>query len=80
MLVDTPGIGSPAAVLAPSRAVRHPYGPVLRPTAAAAFPDLKLACCDATGARQERNILYEIAQAGELLVVDSFFSDLRRHG
>lgn len=37
---------------------------VLYPTAKAAFPNISIACCDATGARQERNILYELEQAG----------------
>ena len=37
---------------------------VLYPTVKAAFPDLKVACCDATGARQERDILYELLRAG----------------
>ncbi|KAI9693598.1 MAG: hypothetical protein M1822_002869 [Bathelium mastoideum] len=37
---------------------------VLYPTAKKAFPDMKVSCCDATGARQERTILYELAQAG----------------
>jgi len=37
---------------------------VLYPTAKAAFPNISVACCDATGARQERNILYELEQAG----------------
>lgn len=37
---------------------------ILRPTAKKAFPDLKISCCDATGARQERDILYEITDAG----------------
>lgn len=37
---------------------------VLYPTVKAAYPDLKVACCDATGARQERDILYELQRAG----------------
>ena len=37
---------------------------VFYPTVKAAFPNLSVACCDATGARQERNILYELQQAG----------------
>lgn len=37
---------------------------ILYPTAKAAFPDLKIACCDATGARQERNILDQLERAG----------------
>ena len=37
---------------------------VLYPVVKAAYPDLKIACCDATGARQERTILYELARAG----------------
>ncbi|OAG44292.1 hypothetical protein AYO21_01288 [Fonsecaea monophora] len=36
----------------------------LYPTAKAAFPNISVSCCDATGARQERNILYELQQAG----------------
>lgn len=37
---------------------------VLYPTVKKAFPELKVSCCDATGARQERNILYEVQKAG----------------
>lgn len=37
---------------------------VLYPTAKAAFPDMKISCCDATGARQENTILYELQRAG----------------
>ncbi|KAF2102774.1 glycoside hydrolase [Rhizodiscina lignyota] len=37
---------------------------VLYPTVKKAYPDLKVSCCDATGARQERNILYELGSAG----------------
>lgn len=37
---------------------------VLYPTVKAAFPNLKVSCCDATGARQERTILYELQRAG----------------
>ncbi|KAK4948728.1 hypothetical protein LTR10_012733 [Elasticomyces elasticus] len=37
---------------------------LLYPTAKAAFPNISVSCCDATGARQERNILYELDQAG----------------
>ncbi|KAK5134349.1 hypothetical protein LTR08_006529 [Meristemomyces frigidus] len=37
---------------------------VLYPTAKAAFPNMSIACCDATGARQERTILYELQKAG----------------
>ncbi|KAI1625331.1 glucosylceramidase [Exophiala viscosa] len=37
---------------------------ILYPTAKAAFPNISVSCCDATGARQERNILYELDQAG----------------
>ena len=36
----------------------------LYPTVKKAFPDLKVSCCDATGARQERTILYELEKAG----------------
>lgn len=36
----------------------------LYPTAKKAFPDLKISCCDATGARQERTLLYELEKAG----------------
>ena len=36
----------------------------LYPTAKKAFPDLKISCCDATGARQERTLLYELQRAG----------------
>ena len=42
----------------------HDFLSLLRPTAAAAFPNLSIACCDATGARQERNILSELDAAG----------------
>ena len=37
---------------------------VLYPTVKAAYPDLLVSCCDATGARQERDILYELSVAG----------------
>ncbi|KAI7976234.1 hypothetical protein EIK77_010707 [Talaromyces pinophilus] len=37
---------------------------ILYPTVKKAFPNLDVSCCDATGARQERNILYEVQQAG----------------
>lgn len=37
---------------------------VLYPTVKKYRKDLQVACCDATGARQERNILYELEQAG----------------
>ena len=37
---------------------------VLYPTGKAAFPNTSVSCCDATGARQERNILYELESAG----------------
>lgn len=33
---------------------------VLRPRAKAAFPNMKVSCCDATGARQERMVLGEL--------------------
>lgn len=36
----------------------------LYPTAKKAFPDIKISCCDATGARQEKTILYELFKAG----------------
>ncbi|KAL2407917.1 GH30 family xylanase [Exophiala dermatitidis] len=42
----------------------------LYPTAKKAFPNISIACCDATGARQERNILYELEQAGGTDVFD----------
>lgn len=37
---------------------------VLYPTVKAAFPNLSVSCCDATGARQERTLLYELQRAG----------------
>ena len=37
---------------------------VLYPTVKKAFPKLDVSCCDATGARQEKDILYEVQQAG----------------
>ncbi|KAI4908119.1 hypothetical protein J4E90_008743 [Alternaria incomplexa] len=37
---------------------------VLYPTVKKYREDLKVSCCDATGARQERNLLYELDQAG----------------
>ena len=37
---------------------------VLYPAVKAAYPDLKVACCDGTGARQERDILYELLKVG----------------
>nr|OQO31692.1 hypothetical protein B0A51_01040 [Rachicladosporium sp. CCFEE 5018] len=36
----------------------------LYPTIKKAYPRTEVACCDATGARQERDILYELEQAG----------------
>jgi glucosylceramidase len=52
---------------------------ILYPTVKKTFPHLDVSCCDATGARQERNILYELQRAGgerfyDLAVVDSRFS------
>ncbi|KAI0473024.1 glycoside hydrolase family 30 protein [Xylariaceae sp. FL0804] len=35
---------------------------VLYPRVKAAFPDLKVACCDSTGARQQRTLLYELGR------------------
>ena len=35
---------------------------LLFPTVKAAYPDLKVSCCDATGARQERDVLFELEQ------------------
>ncbi|KAI6898131.1 glycoside hydrolase [Hortaea werneckii] len=37
---------------------------VLYPTVKGAYPELNVSCCDATGARQERNLLYELQKAG----------------
>ncbi|KAI4709117.1 hypothetical protein J4E89_005865 [Alternaria sp. Ai002NY15] len=37
---------------------------VLYPTVKKYREDLQVSCCDATGARQERNLLYELDQAG----------------
>lgn len=37
---------------------------VLYPTVKAAYPHLDVACCDATGFRQERTLLYELEKAG----------------
>lgn len=37
---------------------------VLYPTLKKASPKVDVSCCDATGARQERNILYELQQTG----------------
>lgn len=37
---------------------------LLYPAAKKQFPHLNIACCDATGARQERTILYELEKAG----------------
>lgn len=37
---------------------------IFYPTLKAAFPNTDVACCDATGARQERTILYELQRAG----------------
>ena len=37
---------------------------VLYPTVKKAFPELKVACCDATGARQLRDILYQLNRIG----------------
>ena len=37
---------------------------ILYPTVKKYRTDLQVSCCDATGARQERNLLYELDQAG----------------
>ena len=37
---------------------------ILYPTVKKAFPELNVSCCDATGARQERDLLYELQMAG----------------
>jgi O-glycosyl hydrolase len=37
---------------------------VLYPTVKKTFPELKVACCDATGARQLRDILYQLNRIG----------------
>lgn len=37
---------------------------VLYPTVKKAFPSMDVSCCDGTGARQERNLLYELEKAG----------------
>lgn len=37
---------------------------VLYPTVKRHFPELDVSCCDATGARQENGILYEVMKAG----------------
>ncbi|KAL1867367.1 hypothetical protein Plec18167_008638 [Paecilomyces lecythidis] len=36
---------------------------VLYPTVKKAFPSIDVSCCDGTGARQERNLLYELEKA-----------------
>ena len=46
------------------RAVRRHFLELLYPAVKQHFPDLNIACCDATGARQERTILYELQRAG----------------
>lgn len=43
---------------------------VLKTTVKKVFPKLKISCCDGTGARQERNLLYEINEAGGKDVYD----------
>lgn len=37
---------------------------VLYPAVKAAYPDLKVSCCDSTGARQQRDFLYELNRLG----------------
>lgn len=49
---------------------------VLYPTAKKAFPNVEISCCDATGARQERNILYELEKAGGSDYFDIAVSDV----
>lgn len=56
---------------------------VLYPTVKKAFPDLKVACCDATGARQLRDILYQLNMIGggrlyDVAVSDGFDSTVNR--
>ena len=50
---------------------------VLYPTVKAAFPNLSVSCCDATGARQERTIMYELQRAGGGDLFDVAVSVLR---
>lgn len=37
---------------------------VLYPIAKKAFPELNVSCCDSTGARQQRDLLYELNRLG----------------
>lgn len=43
---------------------------VFYPIAKKAFPNLFVSCCDATGARQERDLLYELDRLGGLNLYD----------
>lgn len=49
---------------------------MLYPTAKRAFPELQISCCDATGARQERDLLYEVQKAGGEDLFDIAMSDI----
>lgn len=48
---------------------------VLYPAVKKAFPDMKVACCDATGARQLRDILYQLNRVGGGHLYDVAVSD-----
>jgi glucosylceramidase len=43
---------------------------VFYPMVKKAFPKLAVSCCDATGARQQRDILYELGRLGGLNLFD----------
>lgn len=43
---------------------------ILSPLVKRAFPKLSLSCCDSTGARQQRTLLYELGRAGGLDLFD----------
>lgn len=56
---------------------------VFYPTVKKAYPNLLVSCCDATGARQERDLLYELGRLGGTNLFDvntyhNYQSDVKR--
>lgn len=56
---------------------------VFYPMVKKAFPNLAVSCCDATGARQQRDLLYELGRLGGLNLFDvntyhNYQSDIKR--
>jgi glucosylceramidase len=43
---------------------------ILYPKVKKAFPELSVSCCDSTGARQQRDLLYELGRVGGLNLFD----------